>query len=317
MFQSLVSQARANGGGSQEHIEAVTAERDFFREKYAAQMNEMEHLKSQLKESRRVIDRLRKQVLDLEMQRSGSGGCVNGVATAGGASAKNKALAGLGSSNTSLTSMTYGEEESIRSSPCSVAESLQADEERLARDSGGVEDKNARQELTGADNSEKQEQSTHDGDDEAGEHKSNSTEEKEEEDMSSDKDEADQIRANAERMLQWANYQTTRRTTVSPSTTPTAKRTGEDENECVYNLTELDRTFGDESENSFLTSPQDLRNDSYQLHTPSSHNQGKISKFLNKVKDIIDPPSEYESESDDESSEEESTSTIDHRSFDE
>ncbi|KAL7481634.1 hypothetical protein ACHAW6_007312 [Cyclotella cf. meneghiniana] len=313
MFQSLVSQARATGGGSHEHIEAVTAERDFFREKYAAQMNEMEHLKSQLKESRRVIDRLRKQVLDLEMQRGESGKSANGVATAGCTSERINALAGLGSSTTSLTSMTHGEEESIRSSPCSVVESLQADKEAFSRDSCSAEEKNSMQESTDANGLEKQDKSTHDVDGEYVDDKLNSAEE---EDASSDKDEAERIRANAERMLQWANYQTTRRSTMSPSTTPTAKRMGEDEIAFVYDLTNLNTNFGDEREDSF-ESPRDLKINSNKTDNSNTHSGGKISKFLSTMKDIIDPPSDYESEFDNESSEEESTSTIDHRSFDE
>jgi hypothetical protein len=274
MLKSLVS-SRAN---TNEHIEAVTAERDFFREKYAAQMNEMEALKGQLKESQRVIDRLRKQVLDLEMGRVT---CEDAASVVG--SAKKNMLTG-GSSNTSLTSMNNKEEES----GCSLVESLQVD----TLNYNTIESVDA---VT-------KEQSTND--DEA---QPNDLQDLEQ-DASSDKDEADRIRANAERLLQWSDYQS-RRSTLSPTNTPSSRK-GDQGTSFTYDASDSNKNNVErEQEDSFPVS-------SSSSERPNSRG-GKVSKFLNNLKDIIDPPFDDETDSDDErdeSSDEESS--IDHRSFD-
>jgi hypothetical protein len=295
MLKSLVSQ---RSSASNEHIEAVTAERDFFREKYAAQMNEMEHLKGQLKESQRVIDRLRKQVLELSM---GAGDCSAAIA-AGGSTKKEKASVS-GSSNTSLTSMTYGDEESIRSSPCSVADCLQAS----PVGSPVGEDSSTPHEPSIDANDIIKEQST----DEAEEDVTPTHDEpelEEDESEAKDADEAADIRANAERMLQWANYQSTRRSMLSPSATPSIK----DDGAFVYDVTETNQST-DTYDDSFSASP--ARNE--KMNETSKQKNGRMSKLLSNLKDFVDPPFEDESDLDEESSDDESILSIEHRSFDE
>ena len=106
MLRDLVSQARsAATSSSAGDLEAITAERDFFREKYAEQMNVMEHLNGQLKESQRIIDKLRSQILDLEMEKS-STNIVNTINNIGG---------GMGSGSSSVTCLTSCEDGSVKS----------------------------------------------------------------------------------------------------------------------------------------------------------------------------------------------------------
>ncbi|KAL3798223.1 hypothetical protein ACHAWO_003428 [Cyclotella atomus] len=288
MLKSLVS-PRSNN--APEHIEAVQAERDFFREKYAAQMNEMEDLKGKLKESQRVIDRLRRQVLELEMGKDAASAAAAVVVSGESANRDNineettKQIAN-GSSSTSLTSMIQ-EEDSIQSSSA-------ADISKTVNEQSAASDV---------------------------QHEEGEEEEKE------DDDEADQIRANAERLLQWSDYQS-RRSTLSPSNTPS---NNDDKNRSfTYDTTNDTSSTRNDSSSEFtrINSNSSISNE--QQHSPSplkmeyssigsTSKQGKMTKFLNGLKDIIDPPlDDYDgtdSEEDrDESSDEESS--FDHRSLD-
>ena len=75
MLLDLVSKARS--GGTSAEIEAILAERDFFRERYAEQIQTIEHLNVKLKETQRVVDKLRSQILDLELEKKSRGGDVD------------------------------------------------------------------------------------------------------------------------------------------------------------------------------------------------------------------------------------------------
>ena len=278
MLKSLVSSRNAS---PTEHIEAVTAERDFFREKYAAQMNEMEALKSQLKESQRVIDRLRKQVLDLEMGQGG-GESLSTIHVSDGDADK---LAGDGS-NASLTSMNEEDMSSSSDTTSNPTADAKGDETKVATVQQSMKD-----EAPPADSEP-------------------------DEDISSEKDEedeADRIRANAERLLQWSDYQT-RRSTLSPANTPSSR--ADEGKPFTYDVTDANNSVDEENDDSFsLNSPPSKMEYS---SIDSTSKSGKMSKFLNNLKDIIDPPLDDVTDSDDErdeSSDEESS--IDHRSFDE
>ena len=268
MLKSLVSPQT-------EHIEAVTAERDFFREKYASQMNEMEAMKLQLKESQRVIDRLRKRVLDLERCSPGEG-----EANGDGEKVESDGV------DAPLDSVNHEEKSSLSNATVDPMEDATQNH---------LENTAVKQST----NEESQSQDV----------------QPEEEDAPSDKDEEDEanrIRANAERLLQWSDYQTRRSPVNTPSGT---KEEGKSFND--YDVTE---------------SAVQENDDSYSFHSPSKMEYssidstsktgggGKMSKFLTNLKDIIDPPlDQYDvTDSDDErdeSSDEESS--IDHRSFDE
>lgn len=278
-------QASRSGGVSAEHIEAVTAERDFFREKYAEQIEEMERLRSQLKDSQRTISKLRGQVLDLEvgrqkaMQRSGS------------------------SADTSLTCTTDCDDHTSKSSavvesaaaPCSENDS--ADGLANANASEADENPTADPGCSNADTvpEDDDEQSTPEGDS----HKDESD--------SDDDEAADNIRANAERMLLWANYQTSKRSTPNTSIIHESSVDGSalhdevesrsdsvSKSDIVYSLpASLDKrkmaSRGDDD--SSLGSS--LR-ESVASSARSSGVGGKIGNFL---KGMIDPPSESDSES--------------------
>ena len=268
-----------------EHIEAVTAERDFFREKYAAQMNEMEALKNQLRENQRLIDRLRKQVLDLEMDRSSGDGETVGV------DAVQKEKTNDESSSNPLDSMTkHGKNESVK------VKTSPADENKNTTDSTNNTSLINKQSTNNEDELEK----------------NKSHELKEDVSFDKDEDEADRIRANAERLLEWSNYQS-RRSSLPPSDAPSGRISDEGVSlVCVD--TNLNR--GNEQQQSLSLSSPALNVEANQNNSPNnSRGGGKISKFLNNLKDIIDPPFTDSDDDRDESSDEESR--IDHRSFEE
>lgn len=252
MLKSIVSPRSAT-----EHIEAVQAERDFFREKYAAQMSEMEALRLQLKESQRVIDRLRRQVLDLEKNSCGS---------------ETAAMAAEdGVADEIRKELSTEQEEEIKSS--FVADSLAIDTE------------------------DEPEQTTDDTEEEVNE-----------------KDEAHQIRANAERLLQWSDYQS-RRSTTSPINSPTGdeKAFKFDDDSASTKTDDSENTNPSEREESF-SSPLRME---CSLIDSTRKNKVKMSNILNGIRYIIDPPFDDGIISDDErdeSSDEEIS--IDHRSFD-
>ena len=57
-------------GGAAAEIEAITAERDFFKEKYTEQIDAQEVHKNQSKLKDAMIDKLRGKILELEMEKS-------------------------------------------------------------------------------------------------------------------------------------------------------------------------------------------------------------------------------------------------------
>ena len=191
MLRDLV-QARTGGGIAAQRfsLEEVTAERDFFREKYIEQVDEMEGLKGKLKESQRVIDKLRSHILDLETEKTR----LVEISGGGEAMAPKKLQSG-GSSRTSLTCLTCDDDITTKS---------------------GVEENNSESVIEGSDPDVAESPCSPVGDEQSTPGQELCEEEDEEEngtDNDDDDDEADKIRANAERMLLWANYQTSKRST--------------------------------------------------------------------------------------------------------
>jgi hypothetical protein len=311
MLRELVSKARI---GPSADLEAMTAERDFFREKYTEQMIVMERLRGELRESQRIIDRLRGRIISDEKSRSLSAG--GGDEEGGGKASR---LGGRSSTNTSLTS--YGDR-SLRSdvvdrvSHCDECTNEVADgpvfgDDGIAqtRDIDDAEDGSS----AASERSEVEEERTDDG----GGSKN---------DDCDYGDEAERIRANAERMLQWAMYQTTSKR----STTPNASRNADE-----FTFDGLDdksksrrASAGSRDVSESMISSIPMSNDDRQISmldddddstldsdstchsgrsvgrrivgsgttTTTTSKGGKIGRLLNNLRDMIDPPSESESE---------------------
>ncbi|KAL9182826.1 hypothetical protein ACHAXT_004105 [Thalassiosira profunda] len=275
-------------------LEAVTAERDFFKDKYVHQIDELESLKNKLKESQRVIDRLRSQVLELEGEK----------ARQGGAAPLSKTIATSGSSSTSTTCLTQDDD--------LTAKSGVENNEETADNGAGSSDVGLSTNVTsaaGGENCDAQDVHTPKEDEEASaaggisDGESDNDEESDNED-----DEAEKIRANAERMLMWANYQTSKRSTPNASVvldddskTDMESRSDapprEESDRLVYSLpTSLDRRQSPMDDDSTLGShsrQQSIRSGNASTERAGS---GKIGKLLGNLRDMIEPPSESESD---------------------
>jgi hypothetical protein len=299
MLRDFVSKARI---GASAELEAMTAERDFFREKYSEQMVVMEELKGKLKDSQRVVDKLRRQILDAEVEKSRSvqhhGGVGEAAKLIGGSS-------GRGSTNTSVTSH---EDQSLTSGFRRNAD--RADPDECA--AKVIDGPDVRDSVTLTSN-------LNDSDDERSTTSDQSTEEEKQADEESngEDDEADKIRANAERMLQWAQYQTSKRST--PNTSIVQENTDglDDESKSLRSCTRsksvsqsivysLPMSF-DKRQISLL---DDDDNSSLGLDT-TNHSErsvgtrdgettskgGKFGNLINNLRDMmIDPPSESDSD---------------------
>lgn len=299
MLRELVSQARS---GTSPELEAVTAERDFFREKYAEQIDAMELLKGELKESQRTIAKLRGQILDLEVEKSKL-------------SEQGKGESSSGSTNTSVTCMTY-EDESLKSGVDNNCERM----EEPATEA--VDPAASREEVASPRNTHKTEQTqsepteagSPDAEDDMRPTHSEESEDTEEDESGSDEDdEIENIRANAERMLMWANYQTSKRSTPNTSL---IQEDGDDESksdalatpskgsvsgDIVYSLpTSLDKRQSIMDDDSTLGSSSRQHREpsvgSWRSGKTSSSNGGRIGNLLNNLRDMIDPESESEGE---------------------
>lgn len=322
MLRDLVQQARS--GGTSAELEAVTAERDFFREKYAEQIDAMEVMKGQLKESQRIIDKLRGQVLDLELEKSGmveqSKGTPKQIKTP-----KSIQSSG-GSTDTSVTALSYDDDLTTKSgaeaSVEPVSEAADADGPVASvaspRSAQKAEEQEGAQDVDSPEDDDEQSAPAPDVD---------SDEEEEDEESGSEDDEADNIRAKAERMLMWANYQSSKRST--PNTSMIRDEDDDDDDESkteterptpskvvsdaiVYSLpTSLDErqnNLTDDDDDSTLGSSSRHHNPERSVGSwrsganSGAGSSGKMGNLFNNLRDMIDPPSESEidSESDEE-----------------
>eukprot|EP00985_Skeletonema_marinoi_P009984 scaffold4708_cov116-Skeletonema_marinoi.AAC.6 len=290
MFRDLVSPSRTAAA----ELEAVTAERDFFKEKYAAHASEMEAMKTQLKESQRMVDKLRNQVLDLSQQVME----LEGEKSRGGGVVRQKqvdrpSLAEINNSEHSTDKETDSQQPRRNSSNVLTEVSTPLVNKKQA----AKEDENSEKE----NNDENEEV---DSEEEGGE----SEGESDDDDDSHDNDEAEAIRLKASRMLAWASYQSTRRT---PTKTIDDNDDGEDVMEtptqpttrpsAAYTLPTKIQSLLDDDEDtdaSSLVEQQQVASDS-----KLTAKGGKIGKFVNNLKDMIGTQSESDSsyENDDES----------------
>jgi hypothetical protein len=300
MLRDFVSKARI---GASAELEAMTAERDFFREKYSEQMVVMEELKGKLKDSHRVVDKLRRQILDAEVEKSRSvqhhGGVGEAAKLIGGSS-------GRGSTNTSVTSH---EDQSLTSGFRRNAD--RADPDECA--AKVIDGPDVRDSVTLTSN-------LNDSDDERSTTSDQSTEEEKQADEESngEDDEADKIRANAERMLQWAQYQTSKRST--PNTSIVQENTDglDDESKSLRSCTRsksvsesivysLPMSFDkrqisllDDDDNSSLgldSTNHSERSVGTRDRGETTSKGGKFGNLINNLRDMmIDPPSESDSD---------------------
>ena len=266
-------------------LEAVTAERDFFKEKYAAHASEMEAMKTQLRESQRMVDKLRNQVLDLsqqviELEGRNPSNCSDGKQGQAGGS-KRPSLAESSSS-------TSTHNNSDNDTDASASDELASTPSK-------------KQNAKGDENSEKE---NNDGNEDFGSEEENESGGESDND-SHDGDEAEAIRLKASRMLAWASYQSTRRT---PSKTIDGNEDGSYVMEtppqptgrpsAAYTVpTKIQSLLDDdeESDAASLEKPQQVASDS-KVTTKG----GKIGKFVSNMKDILGTQSESDSSYEDE-----------------
>jgi uncharacterized coiled-coil protein SlyX len=321
MLLDLVSKARS--GGTSAEIEAILAERDFFRERYAEQIQTIEHLNVKLKETQRVVDKLRSQILDLELEKKSRGGDVDDDVTTsqieerssscGNAEDPTSSSSRVGCSRVVdepskevETSLDVGIDAELPSSPQQVANKINI--ERVS--------KNAASSLDDEHSTPIEDEGGEENDDD------------DEPSSDNDENEAEQIRANAERMLQWANYQSSKRSTPNTSmnfdslddgnndnessnceatsstfrsSTPT--RSASEDNYVAHSIPKsLDERKSllddnDDGDSSLGSSSTTHHSSEQVVRTGANTRGGKIGKLFNNLRDMIEgPPSESDSE---------------------
>lgn len=266
MLRGLVSPAKAP---APEHIEAVTAERDFFRDKYAEQIEEVAQLRGRLKESQRAIAKLRREILTAEEDKAGP------VPTPAPTKARG------GSTATSVTCPTDDDEPAATAAADTSAASATPAAGDGAASANAVAETAAQHDESHADGPEEDACSTDD------------EEEEEEAASGSEDDEAEDIRANAARMLLWANYQTSKRATptASPAGGSVAGSRCDDPAEAiVYALpARLDYADDDSSLGSSSRHPPP-RAAGASASPRAGH--GRVGALFHNLRDLIDPPAE-------------------------
>lgn len=322
MLLDLVSKARS--GGTSAEIEAMMAERDFFRERYAEQIETIDRLNVKLKESQRVIDKLRSQILDLEMEKQSRGGDM--------AIANRRKEISCGNNDDNPMSKSDDDDTGVHEPSNEVVTSLDAGLDTLhisapqAANETSIDRavNNVASPLDDEQSTAIDRESIDEGEEEADEDEPSSD---------NDENEAEEIRANAERMLQWANYQTSKRSTPNTSMSnmddidddddddgnKIGKETNSEaassaplrsstpsksvsENE-TYNLLDDDYDDDDDDESSQgSSSTHSSAKLVGNMRSGATSKGGKIGKLFNNLRDMIEgPPSESDSgaESDD------------------
>ena len=286
MFRDLVS-PRSSAAAQ---LEAVTSERDFFKEKYAAHASEMEALKAQLKESQRMVDKLRRQVLELTAEKRGN----DRVASS--------------NSNPSLAEMndnSSGGGEGNTDNEADLQQPQQDSDDQVAGEVVATPSTKKNHVTAIDENSEKENNAKNDEVD--SEDGAEDESECESDDDSHDNDEAEAIRLKAERMLAWASYQhSSRRTPSTPVVdneddervleTPD-QSTATNRGSAAYSLpAKIQSLLSDDEESDSSSFVQQPASDSKQ---PLKN--GRIGKFVSNLKDMMGTQSESESCSEDES----------------
>ena len=322
MLLDLVSKARS--GGTSAEIEAILAERDFFRERYAEQIQTIEHLNVKLKETQRVVDKLRSQILDLELEKKSRGGDVDDDVTTSQIEERSSSCghAEDPTSSSSRVGCSRAVDEPSKEVETSLDVGIDADlpsSPQQAANETNIErvSKNAASQL------DDELSSPIDDEDEGGEENDDDYEPS----SDNDENEAEQIRANAERMLQWANYQSSKRSTPNTSMNFDSLDDGTNDNESS-NCEATSSTFrsstptrsasevnnvahsipksldernnlldGNDDGDSSLGSSSTTHSSERLVRTGGNTRGGKIGKLFNNLRDMIEgPPSESDSE---------------------
>lgn len=283
MFRDLVS-PRASAAAE---LEAITAERDFFKEKYAAHASEMEAMKTQLKESQRMVDKLRNQVLDLSQQVMELEG--EKQSRSSGAEEKKEeedraSLAEISNSEDNTDNAIDSQQPQVLSE---VTTPTDTKKQTTKEDESSEKENNAENE-----DGESEGDSDNDEDD----------------DDSHDDDEAEAIRLKASRMLAWASYQSSIRTPTkidgeAGMETPTQPITSRPS--AAHTLPSKVKSLLDEDEDtddSSLVEQHQVASDS-----KLTVKGGKIGKFVSNLKESVmgtqsESDSSYVDESEGESS---------------
>jgi hypothetical protein len=238
MLGDLLSKAAGHGGTAAE-LEAMTAERDFFREKYTEQMIKMSAMEEILSENQRIIHKLRGEIL---------------------AAKKQHQQCQQQNSNEGATTMT-----------ASNANVITDDEV-----------------------SPKHDDTTHDDKDNESHSETSASSTNRDNNNNSSDNEAEEIRANAERMLQWAQYQSTKKSSSEQS----LMRQQQNSSSCLKS----DDVKVVISAKSLVDMDSHLDQD----RDTSVTKEGKMSKLFDNMRDVISPSvssdDDEECESDDESS---------------
>ena len=289
MFRDLVS-PRSSAAAQ---LEAVTSERDFFKEKYAAHASEMEALKAQLKESQRMVDKLRRQVLELTAEKRGN----DRVASS--------------NSNPSLAEMndnSSGGGEGNTDNEADLQQPQQDSDDQVAGEFVATPSTKKNHVTAIDESSEKENNAKNDevDSDDGAEDES----ECESDDDSHDNDEAEAIRLKAERMLAWASYQHSSRRTPS---TPVVDNEKDADDEHVLETPDQSTVTNRGSSayslpakiQSLLSDDEESDSSSFVQQPASDSKQplknGRIGKFVSNLKDMMGTQSESESCSEDES----------------
>eukprot|EP00986_Skeletonema_menzelii_P007795 scaffold3104_cov145-Skeletonema_menzelii.AAC.6 len=285
MFRDLVS-PRSTAAAE---LEAITSERDFFKEKYAAHASEMEAMKTQLKESQRMVDKLRNQVLDLSQQVMELKG--------------EKSLGGAGGEQDQVNrASSLAEISNCAANTDNAPDSQQPTRNSIVSSELSAKSVNKKQTDKEDENSEKEnnvENEEVDSEDE-GESEGGSDED---DDDSHDNDEAEAIRLKASRMLAWASYQSsTRRTptkTVDDSdegeivmNTPTQPITG---TSVGYSLPTKVQSLLDDDEDTDASSLVEQHQVASDSKVRGGKNTTRMGKFVNNLKDMMGTQSESDS----------------------
>jgi hypothetical protein len=238
MLGDLLSKAAGHGGTAAE-LEAMTAERDFFREKYTEQMMKMSAMEEILSENQRIIHKLRGEILAAKKQQQQQ--CQQ----------QNSDEGATTTTSSSANVITDDEDFSRR-------------HDDTDNDEDGYDDKdNESHPETSASNNNR--------------------------DSSSSDNEADEIRANAERMLQWAQYQSTKKSSSSESSL--TRRQQQNSSSCL-------KSDGMKVVNISAKSLVDM--DSDQDRDTSVTKEGKMSKLFDNMRDVISPSVSSDDDDDEE-----------------
>ena len=296
MFRDLVS-PRSSAAAQ---LEAVTSERDFFKEKYAAHASEMEALKAQLKESQRMVDKLRRQVLELTAEKRGN----DKVAS----SNSNPSLAEMNDNSSG------GGEGNTKNNEADLQQPQQDSDDQVAGEVVATPSTKKNNVTALDENSEKENNAKNDevDSDDGAEDESECESDDDDDDDSHDNDEAEAIRLKAERMLAWATYQHSSRRT--PSTPVVDNDDDDDDDEHVVLETPDQSTATNRGSAAYslpakiqsLLSDDEESDSSSFVQQPASDSKqplknGRIGKFVSNLKDMMGTQSESESCSEDES----------------